>query len=324
MNKYITLLCCCALVVGVSKNQAFSQSLVEELQKSVVDDSSVIYKEDGVNINLEKEAIKGVSLDGDGDGATRTGDVALKKSKEMLQQEYYDSLPFQKIKALYSDSRYSDLTKLYWKMGLLDVDKDSDVYAYLLLTQCNRIKGVAHNDFKVRELTKAAREYLSKNKGRFNSKLFFMQAKKLANYNFASNAYNIERDFSYDNIRRLRITNNIFQYKDFCLEFPDVNEYVGRAPYNIVLSLPTSFSFSEVPMSPELSKTYLDYLKEEGRQKIVYTKFYASLNFHKNTVFDMNTSGGYLADFSGSIDYVEVFADREMRRLLYSYDYRNR
>jgi hypothetical protein len=299
--------------------QSLSQSLSEQLNNAY-EEESLIYKEDGVELDLESISVEGVDLD---DAVGDASEEGLLKSSDTVQQEYYNSLPFSKIKPLYTGSSYTELTSIYWKMGLLDTENAVDVSAFLLLSQCKKVKPIFYDDFKWRDLRGKGREYLINNKEKFGSKVSFVQPKKLRNYNFDSQSFEVDPAFSYRSVRRLRITNNYFERRHFCVDFPEMQEYIKRAPYNIVLSLPTSFSFFEVPMSPEISKLYLNYIKEADRERIVYVKFYSSFAFYKESIYNINVSGGFLADMSGTIDYVEVFADPEMRRLLYRRDYRN-
>ena len=77
-------------------------------------------------------------------------------------------------------------------MGLLDTEDAIDVSAFLLLSQCKKVKSIFYDDFKWRDLRGKGREYLIENKDKFGSKVSFVQPKKLKNYNFDTQSFEVD------------------------------------------------------------------------------------------------------------------------------------
>ena len=75
-------------------------------------------------------------------------------------------------------------------------------------------------------------------------------------------------------------------------------------------------------MSKKLSKTYLDYVNDNGLERSPYIVFYITPLLYKTLNFDINLSASYMAEYSGTLDYVEVYADSGLTRLLYREDRR--
>lgn len=298
------------LLILCFNNIAYAQDTAEIPQAEAEEEMTIdIEGEATSGIDIEREVVSDTGFDFD-------------KSLAQNHEEHYKNLPFNALRPLYQDPNYRNVTMLYWKTGRLDAEKDDHVDAYLLLMQCKNVKKLYYNDFKWDQLRKVSRTYLKDNKEKFGRRFKFIQPLKLGAYDFKEEGFKVDASYLYKNAKRIRISNNQVNRGDFCVNAPFIRSYIKEAPYNIVLSIKNPFSFDMLPMPRELSEMYLQYINQKSMGKNAYLVFYVTLNLYKDTVFNINVSGQYMNEYSGQVDYIEVFADQERKRLLYSRDYR--
>ncbi len=307
----VFFLFCCLLSYAASAQEVNSSpdTIVESTSKAKL------------VIDIESEATSGIELkntsniDFDFERGTKSGE-------DRSIEDFYRSLAFSKIKHLYLSPNYRNLTKFYWKTNHLQESEDHHVDAFLLLTQCKSIKHFYNNDFQWKKIRNIGRRYIEKNKGNFPYKFKTVQQIKLGAYSFEQEGFKIIPQYAYNKSRRLRVTNNVFDAEDFCLPRSFEVGYLKEAPYNLVLSIASPFTLKNIPMSKKLSKTYLDYVNDNGLERSPYIVFYITPLLYKTLNFDINLSASYMAEYSGTLDYVEVYADSGLTRLLYREDRR--
>lgn len=280
-----------------------------------------------ITVDIEKYAVEGIDLE---EASTFKTNFLKAQKTSSKEEEYMRNAPFKEIKNLYVPATYQNLNLLYWRTGMLDVENTADIDAYLLLLQCRKVKDIYKNEIQWSKLRSATKEYLLSKKGSFGRFFKVVQPLKLESYDFDNEGFTIDDKYDYKNMKRFRISNNSLRGDAFCIDrlrmFRDgttTQEYVTKAPNNAVVSTRIPYSLKTLPMSETISAMYLDYIKQENLPKVAYIVFYVSLTDNIDVLKDEQGSpGSMLSDFSGKIDYVAVYADKELTRPLYLKDMR--
>ncbi len=272
-------------------------------------------------IDIEFEATSGINIE---ETSEIKFDFSTTPLVDLDGEAKYKYLPFREVKELYIEPSYRNLTMLYWKTGRLYETNQDHIDAFLFLTQCKKVKDFYYNDFKWERIRTLTEKYLEENKKHFSRKFKISQQLKLGVYDFEKKGFKIHNDYAHNNSKRFQVTNNSYKKEDFCFAKAFLREYLKDAPYNLILSVKDPFTFNLLPMSETFSELYLDYISGHYIKKVAYVVFYITLNLYKNTYYSGNLSGGYMIEYSGSIDYMEMYADKEETRLLYVKDYRSK
>ena len=271
-------------------------------------------------IDIEAEATAGIEID-----ATTITKPTFKKRKVNVLDSAFQTLPFEKLKPLYMDPTYKNYTMLYWKKGILDETNNDHLDAYLFLLQCRKVKRHFYNDFTWNTIRNKTQEYLKKSKQKVGTRFKFVQPLALGDYDFETQGFHIAPRYSYNATTRLQMSNNYPNRNDFC--FPRTtlfNSYTQYATYNVALSLQSPFSLRFLPLSEEISRHYLDYINENNLGKNAYLVFYVKVDLFTGTIYQRDIPGAFVNEFTGIVEYIEVYADEARTRLLYHKDFRNK
>jgi len=309
--KHIIAISLFLLVFAFPFTQSFAQEKTAQKQQPAIE-----------WIDIEHEAIAGMDIE---KNTEITHDFLSGSGRGIntKEDEIYRTAPFDQIRALYIPTSYRNFNMLYWKTGRLNEEENDHIDMYLLLLHCQKVRKHFADDFEWRKVRQKTKAYLKANKQKFGKRFRFTQPIKLDEYNFDQGAFDIQEDFQYNNAKRLRVSDNRLKEIEFCVPPPNFfREYIAYAPLNMVISTRDPLNFRSIPMSENLSKHYLSYIRETGSPRVAYAVFYMNTGIYKGTKFQQQLSGGYLSEYSGDIDYIEVYADKEKKRLLYAKDMR--
>ena len=233
---------------------------------------------------------------------------------------------FEKLRNSYKEPEYKNIMDLYWKTSQLDINNTDHLDLYLILKECEISKQYFKNDFEWHKIREAVKSHLEASRENLNNRFYVIQPLKLSSYSFERGGFDILPEYQYADLKRFRISNNRVDPKDFCVSDKSYNEPINVfAPYNLSVNLRDGFTMTYVPMSEDVSKAYLNFLDNKKTVKIAgqemvrdaFVVFYLTLDSFLQNEMDYQAPGVNLKEYKAKLDFIEVYADQELKRPLY-------
>lgn len=224
----------------------------------------------------------------------------------------------------YIKANYKNLSKLYWKKDMFELDDDRAIDQYMMINECEITRDNIKDEFEWLEVQKAARELLKNERSTFSDKFQILLPIDLGTYDMDKKGFPLINDTAYEALRRIEVGGN---YVD------EVCGYKGLTknyPANIMLVLKRPFTFDFVSLDEHIAQAFIlrrKYQKPK-RPKELEGEYFNRLAFMRIR-FEVESYQGKtvtpdretLAVMVGKIHGVEIFEDAEQTRLLTSVDY---
>ncbi len=251
----------------------------------------------------------------------------INTTDEMNNNQQNDLLSFNESK--YVDPTYQNLAKLYWALGILDVNNAKLIDNFIAITECEMYKTYVNNDLEWNEIRQATRDHLRNNYKTFPTNFKITIPLFLGSYNFEEEYFDVDQKASsIDSARKIE---TVYYTK---LATCGLSGEIEGYPRNLILYLNRPFSLPRLPIEKELARLFLDDINSEETQRInkllnpnttgdsTNRMGYLELMFRVHSYKESsNTSSGMLkAVVFAQIDYIKVYADFEKEKLLFKKD----
>lgn len=229
----------------------------------------------------------------------------------------------------YVDPTYQNLAKLYWALGILDVNNPRFIDNFVAITECEMYKTYINNDLEWNEIRTATRNHLRSSYKTFPTNFKITIPLFLGSYNFEEEFFDVEQKLSsIDSARKIE---TVYYTK---LSTCGLSGEIEGYPRNLILYLNRPFSLPRLPIEKELARLFLDDINSEQTKRVnkllnpnvsgdnINRMAYLELMFRVHSYKESaNTSSGMLkAVVFAQIDYIKVYADYEKEKLLYKKD----
>ena len=215
----------------------------------------------------------------------------------------------------YSPFTFSNNARLYWLLHVYSVDNDDMIDNYLKATECDLYSRFFLNEFEWRKVREATRTYLDKFKHTFPRRFEYIQPLSLDRYNFDLKGFPLEEGSVFYQSTRLEMS-SYMENGDKCGN-QSITKLKGYPPM-AMLSIKQPFKLSFIRANEEMAKEYLKFLEskqiDQTRGRPAYIRFRVRIDSYLGEEF---ASQQIYGNFSGAIESIEVFADREMLFKLY-------
>lgn len=223
----------------------------------------------------------------------------------------------------------SNLSKLYWKMSMLDLKKDLDVDNYMLINECDIYRDYFHNEFEWKNIRETARIKINEKRKDFPVRFEFFQPLKLGDYNIQAGLFQILDEYRVPATTRFELESDDF-YRIICDQSSSgqpVN--IPGYPRTIITEFSRPFSLDTVPVTPEKARAYID-LKMQAFNKLapsdqtpdrLYGLRDASIvlrvKFVSPKALDPASVDGSSANLLAILEGYRIYGDKERTMLLY-------
>lgn len=225
------------------------------------------------------------------------------------------------------DPNMQNLSKLMWRLGVLDLSDNTAVDNYMMINECELYERYYKNDIEWEKVRAAARQSLNDSIVTFPTKFEIVVPIALGRYNTERQYFEIQSVSKMTNVRRLDI--NMGNNTQVCRE--GAGNSIRGYPRNIILMLNRPFSFTRLPVGRQLAQMYIEDANNNqiSLQTIKQANvFYDRPAFMraKVTIVSLKEmvqgvqSGGPVAILIGQLEGVEIYADVSMQKLLYRED----
>lgn len=155
----------------------------------------------------------------------------------------------------YEDFKLSNLSKLYWKLGILDINNETHINNFLFINECDIYRDYHNNEFEWRSILRKAQLSIKNNVDSFPTRFKFVQPLRMSVYDFKNKVYGIQDKFKIDGIRRFEVRSQ--NYNEQVCTQRQLRSIMGY-PKSVVVEINQPFILENVPMSPVLAKSYAD------------------------------------------------------------------
>lgn len=219
----------------------------------------------------------------------------------------------------------ANLSKLYWRLRVFDLDDDRAVDNYMLINECDLYQRFVNDDFEWAKIRNAAREVLKKERDKYNNKFEFILPVRLGRYDTERGGFYLVDGTSFEKIRRMEITGNSLS-RDICGKTGEIKDY----PRNLMLILKQPFSYDFAKVDEHVAQAYiirkqkevldLEYDMRQNRyNRIAYVRLRTSLDQYQGNVKGQDNS--ILSILHGTLEGVDLFEDPYGKMLLSTLDY---
>lgn len=220
----------------------------------------------------------------------------------------------------YVEPTFANLAKLYWALGILDINNDEMIDNYLSITDCDLYTTYLNDDLEWRTIREVARESIRKSYKTFPTHFRVTIPLYLRQYH-ADEEY-FEVDVEKSALKAVRKIEALFYNNPItCRRSGEIKGF----PRNLILFLNRPFTLAEVPVERELARIFLDEVNSQKKalttkqrasegEREAYLEIFFKVHSFKETVDGLP---GLQAVVFTQIDHIRVFADYEQEKMLY-------
>ncbi len=224
----------------------------------------------------------------------------------------------------YVDLSVQNISKLYWKIGIMPLSNDKAIDNFLLINECDIYTKFYNDDFEWPRIRDAGRKMIEANREIFPTKFKMMVPVDLGRYDMKRKGFPLIGGTAYRNMRRVEIGDNAYNNR-VCGVAGNIKFY----PKNIMMILNRPFIYDFVSVDEHIAQAFIvrrKYETLEGPRHIVknferpaYARIRISLMEYQGEA--KNKDGEPLAIMVGKIEGVDIFEDQGQKRLLSSVDF---
>lgn len=246
----------------------------------------------------------------------------LEKEQQLLKEKE-DQVQSTELTQASVPLTMQNLAKLYWSLGMLDVNNPVHVDNFLKITECNLYEEFYHNEFEWREIRKAGMESLSVNIQKFPKLFHYIQPIIFENYDFEKQEFPLHISSKLDQVYRFEaLADNL--YDTSCTADKGIKNY----PMGLILEYNRPVSIHTISVPQDLAQTFVDFKtkdlsekqKSRARQReknlrgayIVMT--FEVLHFKEIVPFNVKYK---LANVFAKLHSYEIYGDINQEILLY-------
>lgn len=241
---------------------------------------------------------------------------------------FHDAAP----KDEFIDPSYKNLSKLYWRLGMLDVGDSKNIDNFLLINECDLYKKYIHNEFEWGKLRRATAASITKNLQGYPNTFEAMVPIFLGAYDVDKERFEVTPESRVATLKRIRLLYN--KKRDLICKRFKKDQEIANYPKNITIVLNKPLSVKYVPVKRELAELYIsesnDYYnglptayknRETKYQRLAYLRLKFEV-LHSLGKEPLSARGGVVALVIGRAVGYEIFADSKKQKPLYAEDFK--
>lgn len=248
----------------------------------------------------------------------------------MAEAEQLQASEVTVMKDDYAGSRYAtpnmqNLSKLYWRLGVLNPQDNRLIDHYLIINECDVYRNFFSDDFEWANVRKATRDMLAEKSPAFSNQFKILVPIDLGRYDMDRGGFEIVSNTAFVNSRRIQVTGANTSFTE-CGQNGDLAGY----PSNVVMILNKPFTFNFVKVDEHVAQAFLlrkrynttplpRELRNLGFQRPAFARMRVTFVRYQGTN-DLRGGRGQAVIF-GKLDGIDVFEDMNEEMLLTNIDY---
>lgn len=218
-----------------------------------------------------------------------------------------------------------NLSQLYWRLHVFDVNDDRAVDNFMLINECEIYQNFHDDDFEWEDIRNAGRDMLKEKKSEFSTKFKFLMPIDLGKYDTEKGGFELISNTAFKNMRRIEISGNSMQ-RDICGYKGEIRDY----PRNIILILNKPFNFEFLELDEHVAQAFIlrkKYRTEREHRnyrnldydRLAFVRIRVTFSQYQGNI--KGRDGNALAVLYGRLDGIDIFEDPTEKQLLTSIDY---
>lgn len=224
------------------------------------------------------------------------------------------------------------ISKMYWAVNKFDIKEDMAIDNYIKIQDCDFYREYYSNEFEWKEIRESMRTYLAANKKSFPLRFKFMQPLNLGEYNTEKQIFEVAKEYRMNGVRRFQIL-PLDYYNAVCGNTALIDGY----PKGLALEMSRPLTLLYLPIGVGLASEYIESkmpvfkaLVSRGvdsqsafyESRTAYIVMMVKIFAYKD--IEYIEQGAALAKVVAVLEGFEIYADRDMKQLLYAKYFRNR
>lgn len=224
----------------------------------------------------------------------------------------------------YQKGTPDNLSKLYWRLRVFDLDDNAAVDNYMLINECDLYQRYIHDDFEWVKIRDAARTVLKKERDAYSNQFEFILPVRLGRYDTEYGGFHLVEGSAFENVRRMEITGNNLA-TEICGRNGEIKDY----PRNLMLILKKPLSYGFAKVDEHVAQAFiirkqkevlgLDYDSRLKRyDRVAYVRLRVNLEEYQGNL--KGQDGTILSILYGTLKGVDIFGDPYGKMLLSTLD----
>lgn len=261
------------------------------------------------------ETGSGSAADADAAGDAPQNMVRSSSSEPPKFDHYYDELTLDK------------LSKVYWRLNILNINDDASVDNFLMINECDIYKEYRYNEFEWGGVRERGRQYIQDNMKTFPDRFLFEQPLFLGEYDINRQVFKVQEAYQVKGTQKFEVATN--DYKSYCGSDPGTG--IPGYPTNLLIEMNQPVNLVEIPVEKQIAKIYIEdvtsqihKLPEKDRIPAYTDVFRTAYIVYKIRLFSFKGLVYLSAGISTTSAHIyailegyEIYADKEHEKLLY-------
>lgn len=243
-------------------------------------------------------------------------DLATEREVTIVRDEYGDE---------YISPTLANLSQLYWKLGVFDLQDDVAIDNYLRINECGIYTAYSKDEFEWVEIRNATRERLGSTLDQIPNKFKFLMPIYLGSYDPDRGGFELVKNSGFPNLKRIEFVSPYLR-KEVCNTDVEVPDYEK----NILLILNEPLDYTFVEMDDHVAQAFILRKQQEAAdihdervrmrryQREAYIRLRMTIHEYQGNIMG-RTLDGNLAILYGTLEGIDIFDDKDQKLLLASY-----
>lgn len=228
----------------------------------------------------------------------------------------------------YVEPNWANLARMYWALGMMDINNQAHIDNFLLLTECEMYTTYKKNEMEWEDIREASKKSLIREAMKTPTIISVFIPLQLGQYNVEGEFFEVKKAESGVDEARVIKTEYNRRNQGTCGKVGNIEGY----PPNLILVLNRPFSLPRVPMERELARLFLADIASKARPVSESQRQKAQANLKRNAYLEflirihgfseivILPGASPHAQVFAEIERIRVFADSQKQTLLYDED----
>lgn len=242
-----------------------------------------------------------------------------------------------KYSYIYEKPTRKKFSRLYWALGMLDPKVDVNIDNYMMFNECDIYKEFYFNEFEWKEIREGARSFLINNHKTFPLRFEYVQLIQLGEYDLQRQIFEIQPEFRIIETTRVEVMPEDYG-QHACLQAGAVflENRISGYPIGVIAELNRPLNIAAIPVNESLAKEYIEekmlsFKKlSESKRNLANLYYYRDAYIFMQMKFFsykgqvMNGEGAAMAEILAVLEGIEIYADKDKKKLLWAQDFRRK
>ncbi len=159
------------------------------------------------------------------------------------------------LSATYEDINIATLSKMFWRLGALEIGNNEAIDNYMMINNCDIYKENVYNELVWEDIRENARKLLEKDKEQFSVRFKFIQPLRLKDYDDDTQKFGVLEDYQIDGIKKFEVLSDDIDTVVCNQSFPKM---IPGYPRALMIEMSQPFTLTEIPIASDKAQAYIE------------------------------------------------------------------